>query len=176
MTQARPIARSTSPAVVFTQPNRVEVRGLDMPAPKLGEVCVRSVRSTISAGTEGWCLRDEFGWTPIPFPCVPGYQRVGVIEAIGEGTSGDWRAGQRVFAVGGHWEGTDVEPFWGGHVLSANVPEGRLFRIDDSLSDSAAATLVVAQVGHNAASRLTTAPGDWVLVYGDGLIGQFGAQ
>src|SRR5688500_11521774 len=104
----------TNPAVVFPAANRVVVQDLQMPAPKRGEVQVRSTRSTISAGTEGWCLRDGFGWTPVPFPCVPGYQRSGTITALGEDVSSEWRVGQRVFAVGADWEGGSVNSFWGG--------------------------------------------------------------
>ena len=39
-----------------------------------------------------------------------------------------------------------------------------------------AAGAVVAQVGYNAASRVAMQPGDWVVVYGDGIIGQSAAQ
>jgi threonine dehydrogenase-like Zn-dependent dehydrogenase len=61
-------------------------------------------------------------------------------------------------------------------VLEANVSTNRVFALPHNVSDADASALVVAQVGYNAAYRATYSPGDWVVVFGDGLIGQFGAQ
>lgn len=162
------------PAVVFTAVNTAPIADVPMPPPRPGEIQVRTHRSSISVGTEGWILRDLFTWSPTPYPCVPGYQRVGAVTAVGEGVTG-WRVGERAMAVGGDWEGA-IASFWGGHVAAANVPERMAFHLPERVSESAAACLVVAQVGYNAASRPALAEGDWVVVFGDGLIGQFGAQ
>ena len=61
-------------AVVFVEVDHVDLRTIDMPAPGPGQVQIRTTYSTISAGTEGWGLRNLFTWQPTPFPCVPGYQ------------------------------------------------------------------------------------------------------
>ena len=162
-------------AVVFVGPDRVEVRQIPMPAPGRGEVQVRTSFSTISAGTEGWALRNLFTWQATAYPCVPGYQRVGTIVALGPEVEG-WDVGERVMATVGSWSGGDVGPQWGAHVAVANTAARELYRLPPGSDERDAAGAVVAQVGYNAAGRADFAPGDWVLVYGDGLIGQCAAQ
>ena len=163
-----------SPAIVCTKPNHVEVQSVDMPDPGEGEVQVRTLYSTISSGTEAWLLQDIFTWQKMPFPFVPGYQRVGIITHLGKGVIG-WREGDKVFATAGCWRGP-VSPMWGAHLALANTQAGELYRIPDGVGDVDAASVVVAQVGYNAAYRPSFQPGDWVLVYGDGIIGQSAAQ
>src|SRR3954469_25999459 len=163
------------PAVVFTAPGRIEIRDIPIPPPAPGRVRVRSEWSTISAGIEGWACRDRFTWQRTRYPCVPGYQRVGVITAVGDGVDG-WRIGERVVATTGAWDGP-VAPFWGAHVAEADTAAGELWRLPPEVDPLAASALVVAQVGWNAASRIRDlAPGEWVAVWGDGLIGQCAAQ
>ncbi|MBN2562119.1 MAG: zinc-binding dehydrogenase [Phycisphaerae bacterium] len=163
-----------TPAVVFVQAERAEIQQIDMPPPGPGQAQIRTIVSTISAGTEGWAFRALFTWAPTPFPCVPGYQRVGTITGIGQGVEG-WRVGDRVMATTGSWAG-DVGPFWGSHVAAANTMAGELYRVPDGVDEVDASAAVVAQVGYNAASRAVIEPGDWAVVYGDGLIGQCAAQ
>ena len=158
-------------AVVFTEVNHVEVWPVDLPEPTPNNARIRTLASGISAGTEGWVLGNTFTWSPTIYPCVPGYQRVGIIE-IGVG---EWQAGQRVFATRGVWSGKVVS-FWGAHAAVADTPVEELYRVADNVDDINAANAVVAQVGYNAASRLTMDAGAWVLVMGDGLIGQSAAQ
>lgn len=161
-------------AVVFIAPAEAEVSIFSMPDPPPGTVQVRTDLSTISVGTEGWCFRDLFTWAPTPFPCVPGYQRVGTVTACGDGVEG-WKPGDKCMATVGSWE-ADVVPFWGSHGEILNTSVTELYRIPDGVDDIDASALVVAQVGYNAAFRPLIDPGDWVVVYGDGLIGQSGAQ
>lgn len=111
---------------------------------------------------------------PTPYPCVPGYQRAGTITAVGSAVR-QWKAGDRVVATIGVWK-DGVTSFWGSHAAVANTPQQELFRIPPGVDDLDAAATVVIQVGYNAAYRPTLQAGDWVVVYGDGLIGQFGAQ
>jgi len=162
-------------AIIFRQKEVAEVGKLEVPPPTENEIQVRSHFSTISAGTEGWIFRNLFTWSPTPFPCVPGYQRAGVVTALGPKAKG-WRVGERAMAVIGTWAGKEVESFWGGHVATANVPADFAFHLADKIDDVDASSAVVAQVGYNAASRAAINAGDWVLAYGDGLIGQFAAQ
>jgi 2-desacetyl-2-hydroxyethyl bacteriochlorophyllide A dehydrogenase len=161
-------------AIVFVGINRVEVRSLAMPDPEPGEVQIRTRFSTISGGTEGWALRNEFTWSATRYPSVPGYQRMGIIESLGEGVTG-WQVGDRVMATRGQWGGA-ITPFWGSHTALGNTPATELYRIPDNVEDIDASGAVVAQVGYNAASRAGIQPGDWAVVYGDGLIGQCAAQ
>lgn len=161
-------------AVVFESPGTVAVRDIPMPLPGPGEVQVRTEVSLISAGTEGWCLHNVFTWQPTEYPCVPGYQRVGTVTALGEGVT-QWKVGDRVVATWGRWEGP-VGSMWGSHVAVANTPADELYALPNGVDPLDAAGFVVAQVGYNAASRPTLSPGDWVVVYGDGIIGQCAAQ
>ncbi len=163
-----------APAVVFQAAETVVFRDVAAPPPAPGQIQIRTEWSAISAGTESWVLRNRFTWAPTPFPCVPGYQRVGVIAALGEGVEG-WTVGERVLATVSESTGA-VTAFWGAHAALANSPAGEVYRLPEGLAPAAAATAVVAQVGYNAAYRPTLATGDWVVVMGDGLIGQFGAQ
>ncbi len=161
-------------AVVFPRAGAVVLQKVTMPPPGPGQVRVRTVYSTVSAGTEGWVWRNEFTWSPTRFPCVPGYQRVGTISALGADVQG-WMIGDQVLATTGQWEGP-VAPFWGSHIAEANTAASELYRLPAGLDPVDASGAVVAQVGYNAASRVDVKAGDWVIVYGDGLIGQLAGQ
>jgi 3-hydroxyethyl bacteriochlorophyllide a dehydrogenase len=163
-----------APAVVFNGVDNVVVCDIEMPEPGPGCVQIKTHASMISVGTETWGLRDLFTWQKTPFPCVPGYQRVGTITKVGEGVSG-WNVGDRVMATTGCWEGK-VRSFWGAHASVANTHQHELYRIPEGVDDVDASGTVVAQVGYNAAYRPDLKPGDWVVVYGDGIIGQCAAQ
>jgi 2-desacetyl-2-hydroxyethyl bacteriochlorophyllide A dehydrogenase len=159
--------------VVFEKPNEVSLRTVPLPPPAAGEVQLRTLFSTISAGTEGWALGNQFTWSPTKYPCVPGYQRVGVVTQIGEGVEG-WREGDVALVTIGRWS-SEVSSMWGAHAAMANSPATELYRLPDGVDPLDASGAVVAQVGYNAASRAHLQPGDWVAVYGDGLIGQCAA-
>lgn len=161
-------------AVVFTDVGQVAVREVSAAEPGPGEVQVRTDYSAISPGTEGWILQNRFTWAPTTYPCVPGYQRTGIVTAVGAGVSG-WSIGDRVFATRGRWDGSPV-PMAGAHRGLANTPEDEVYRLPAAIDEVEAAAAVAAQVGVNAASRLALSSDDWVLVLGDGLIGQLGAQ
>ncbi len=162
-------------AVVFTGVDQVEMRRIEMPTPGANEVQVRTDFSTISAGTEGWCLRNLFTWAPTPYPVVPGYQRVGTVVALGPEVK-DWKVGDRVMATRGCWKGTPVKAFWGAHAAVCNTQADEVFRIPPGCDDVDASAAVTAQVGYNAGYRPDMQAGDWFAVYGDGIIGQFAAQ
>ncbi len=161
-------------AIVFTSPGQVQLQDVRMPAPGPDDVLIRTTYSTVSAGTEGWILQNLFTWHPTPYPCVPGYQRVGVIEAIGRDVQG-WCVGDHVMATVSSWPGS-VQPNSGAHIAHANTPAREVYRLPNGIHELDASGAVVAQVGYNAAQRASFEPGDWVVVYGDGLIGQCAAQ
>jgi 2-desacetyl-2-hydroxyethyl bacteriochlorophyllide A dehydrogenase len=161
-------------AMVFVDVAEIAVKAVDVPDPGPGQVRVRTRFSTISAGTEGWILHNRFTWSPTRYPCVPGYQRVGLIEALGPDVS-DWSVGDRVVATRSDWP-KPLSSQSGAHAALGNTPVSELYAVPDLVSDVDAAGAVVAQVGYNAAQRPQVTPGDWAVVYGDGLIGQCAAQ
>ena len=161
-------------AIVFADVDTVHLQAIEMTNPGPNEVQIRTTYSTISAGTEGWMLHGLFTWGTTSFPYVPGYQRVGTITALGPGVEG-WQIGDCVAACSSQWSGP-IPPFSGSHCAYANSPIGDIYALPDGVDEVDASGVVVAQVGYNAASRPLLQKGDWVLVYGDGIIGQCAAQ
>ncbi len=92
-----------TPAVVFAEPGRVEIREMAVREPGPGEVGVRTAFSGVSQGTERWALTgkyDQFARDVAAcYPCSPGYQASGVVDAVGPGVT-DLREGDRVFLAG----------------------------------------------------------------------------
>lgn len=169
----KPAASVKAAAVVFVAKDKTSIQNLDVPLPGAHEIQVQSVYSTISAGTENLILHGRV--KGVQFPCVPGYQRSGVVTAVGTHVQG-WKIGQRALALIGSWSNSKVTSASGGHVAVANTSTDSAYHLSDEVNDVDASCGVVAQVGYNAASRATVNAGDWVLIYGDGLVGQCGAQ
>ncbi|MBN1138799.1 MAG: zinc-binding dehydrogenase [Anaerolineae bacterium] len=178
-------------AVVFTGPNRVETRSVNCPDPGPGDVVVRVTHSWISNGTEGSYLRGERirGDTayrtgdPWPFPIVPGYQKVGVVEWVGAQVA-DIVAGQTVFVAMGKVEGIfsvtgKVQRLFssmGGHVSPSVSPRDHIWTLPPDADPLAYAGLVLTQVGYNCGTRAPLKEKDVAVVLGDGLVGQWAAQ
>src|SRR5437763_17034084 len=93
-------------AAVAVAPNQVAYQSVEVPEPSTEDVVVRVTHSWISNGTEGSFVRGEriAGDTPraetdpLPFPHVPGYQKVGIVERVGEKVT-DLTPGETVFAT-----------------------------------------------------------------------------
>lgn len=78
--------------IIFTAPCVAELLEKDMPAVGAGEVLVRSVRDTISSGTEKANLIGDpnvhgKAAPRVVFPRQAGYSIAGVVEAVGEGVT-----------------------------------------------------------------------------------------
>ncbi len=170
-----------SKAVVFTAPNRVSVQVVTCPDPGPDDIVVRITHSWISNGTEGSYLRGERsdGDTPfqpgdkMPFPVVAGYQKIGVIETIGDRVTG-FSLGETVFATIGKVEG--MHHSYAGHVSPSVCPATEVWKLPEGIDPLAFAGMVLTQVGYNAGSRPRIRPGDPAIVFGDGMVGQWTAQ
>ena len=168
-------------AVVFTAPNTVEVREVDCPDPAPDDVVVRVTHSWISNGTEGSFLRGErIGGDipyrpgdPWPFPIVAGYQKVGVVESVGEKVK-HVRVGETVFASTSKINGM-FHPK-GGHVSPAVTPQANVLKIPEGVAPLAFSGLVLTQVGYNCGARPPLEPGEGAVVIGDGMAGHWAAQ
>ncbi|MDF2834366.1 MAG: L-idonate 5-dehydrogenase [Paenibacillus sp.] len=161
-------------ALLFAGQNDARLGSVEIDAPGPDEVQVRTLISFVSTGTERWILTDRFSSAGTPYPCVPGYQRVGIVVRTGTNVR-DVRVGQRVIATSSSWTG-EVMPYWGAHLALGNTSRSEIYPVPAGLASEDAAGIVVAQVGYNAASRISLGDDDWIVVYGDGLIGQCASQ
>ena len=170
-----------STAVVFTAPKTVSVQSVTCPDPGPQDVVVRITHSWISNGTEGSYLRGERsdGDTPfktgdkVPFPVVAGYQKIGVVESVGEGVD-DFTPGETVFATIGRVEG--MHHWYAGQVSPSVCPHGEVWTLPAHADPLAFAGMVLTQVGYNAGVRSHLEVGDLAIVFGDGMVGQWTAQ
>lgn len=165
-------------AVCALTADQVVLREVTIPDPGPQEVVVRAEYSSISTGTERWVITGQFhppGGKPMPYPLVPGYQKAGVVEALGAEVTG-LRVGQRVFATTAKLADEEVIAGWGGHIEHSVLPQGEVIPLPEGLDPVKAAALVLTQVGYNGGSRPPVRQGDKALVIGDGLVGQWLAQ
>ncbi len=168
-------------AVVFTDKLKVAFQTVLVPEPDSGQVVVDVTHSWISIGTESSFLRQERATgeavfkegDPAPFPHVPGYQKVGVVSALGADVEG-LEIGDVVFASVSEVSGMHFS--FAGHVSPAVTSADQVWKLPKVASPIAYSGLVLTQVGYNCGMRAPVKPGDVAVVIGDGLVGQWSAQ
>ncbi|HLK58002.1 MAG TPA: zinc-binding dehydrogenase [Chthonomonadaceae bacterium] len=168
-------------AAVAVAPRRVVYQAISVPDPGPDEIVVRVTHSWISNGTEGSFVRGERigGDTPrqesdpLPFPHVPGYQKVGVVDWIGAHVT-DVRIGDVVFATVSRVEGMFYAH--GGHVSPAVTHRTQVWKLPEGLDPVSVSGMVLTQVGYNVGTRPTVRSGDAIVVIGDGMVGHWAAQ
>jgi len=168
-------------AVVAEAPGWVVFKAVAVPEPAAEEVVVRVQHSWISPGAErSYILGERLdGETPrkpadpLPFPFIPGYQKVGVVEWVGREVQGV-EVGETVFATVSGAEGMFFSK--GGHISPAVSHYSQIWKLPDGHAPVAFSGLVLTQVGYNCGSRPALAAGDAVVIIGDGLIGHWAAQ
>ena len=164
-------------AVIFPEPNRYEVISLTIPDPGPGDILVRTLVSAISPGTERWIMRGKhIGST---FPCVPGYQRIGVVEERGVNVK-DFEKGDIIYGAGSRWEEKEINSMWSAHMgHSVSDPGGYRFLSSTKLSqfelDTVAFTIVVG-VANRGIRFLEVDAYEKLLIIGAGIIGICAAQ
>lgn len=168
-------------AVVTTSIGKVEFTSVTVPDPTPDDVVIRITHSWISNGTEGSMIRGEriagdtprTNTDPMPYPHVPGYQKTGIVEWVGENVK-HIQIGDLVFAT--------VSPvnnmFYshGGHVSPAVTHHSQVWKLSPNTDPVAVSGLVLTQVGYNVGMRPNLAAGDAAVVLGDGLVGHWTAQ
>ncbi|MBC7807303.1 MAG: zinc-binding dehydrogenase [Akkermansiaceae bacterium] len=168
-------------AVIATAPGKVAFMTINVPDPGPQDVVVRVRHSWISNGTEGSFIRGERiagdtprrGQDPLPFPHVPGYQKVGVVEWRGDEVT-DLQIGDVVFATVSGVEGMFYTH--GGHVSPAVTSRTQVWKLTGGVDPVSASGLVLTQVGYNAGTRPVIAAGDAAVILGDGMVGHWTAQ
>jgi NADPH:quinone reductase-like Zn-dependent oxidoreductase len=123
-------------AVIFDKcgdPGEVlQVKEVPVPEPARGQVRVRMLASPINP-SDLMYVRGQYGRQP-RLPATPGFEGVGVVEAVGGGLLGRLRLGKRVAVLngeGGNWQEQVV------------VPAKRVVPVPANLPDDQAATFFV---------------------------------
>ncbi len=167
-----------STGVIFPEPGRVVIDDVDIPAMGPEDVLVEIEHTSISNGTERWCLKGQLNLPdqpPMEFPHVPGYQAGGTVIETGPEVE-NIRKGDRVFSRNCRrpdgWKGS----WWGGHIKHHVSDYKTVIKLPDDVSTYEASTLLLAQVGYNGASKPAVKPGVSAVVIGAGLLGQYASQ
>jgi 2-desacetyl-2-hydroxyethyl bacteriochlorophyllide A dehydrogenase len=164
-------------AVVFPEANKFEI--IDVPVREQGprDLVVKTLVTAISPGTERWILRGKHIGTK--FPCVPGYQRIGIVESCGKEVS-NFKVGDIVY--GGGYEGghLGIISMWGAHTgLSVNDWTRYRFissSLPNQLELETLAFAIVASVATRGIRFLNVKPAQKMLIIGAGFIGICAAQ
>ena len=154
--------------IVFTKPYTAEyltVKHVDFDSIADNEVVVKTVYSTISAGTEranyvGEKAVSVFSDAEIPFPRTVGYSCSGDVVAIGKKVS-KVKVGDR------------VSVYWSKHVNYNIVPEANVVKIEnDNVSYEDSAVALIATFPLAAIRKVNLEIGESMMVMGLGILGQ----
>jgi 2-desacetyl-2-hydroxyethyl bacteriochlorophyllide A dehydrogenase len=111
---------------------------------------------------------------PPPFPLIPGYQKVGMVESVGRDVPPGLRKGQWVFVTVTRSPETHLGI--AGHVSIGPADAAEVLPLPEGVDPVHYAGLVLTQVGYNAGTRMSADAGGAALVVGDGLVGHWAAQ
>jgi len=163
-------------AVVFPESEKFEMKELTLDDPGANDICVRTLVTAISPGTERWILKGKHIGTQ--FPCVPGYHRIGIVEKCGKDVK-EFNPGDVVYGIGNRWKDKIIS-MWGAHCgYSVSIPAGYTF-ISSAMPDKAELETTVftrvAGVGYKGVRFLEVKPGEKMLIIGAGFIGLCAAR
>ncbi len=147
--------------IVFVKPWSTELRGMEFDRSSIGDegVAIETEASVVSAGTELAILSGGESWAPLPY--VPGYGAVGKIAATGKNVKG-MKEGDRIFSYSKH----------ASHAAASTM----CVRVPDNVSSAEAAMARIALVSITSLRVSEAQLGDFVVVYGAGLVGNLAAQ
>lgn len=171
----------TTQAIVFTEPYQVDLITVSLPDPGPTDVVVRTVASGISVGTERWALIGRYNrWgedVPRNYPHAPGYQRAGIVEAVGSEVNG-FAVGDRVVATtGARLEDEELRrKGWFGHIGTSVLPQDQVWGIGPMAQMDEASLFIMACVGAHGVRLIDVQKDNLVVVIGQGMIGQMSAQ
>jgi len=157
-------------AVVLQEPERLELRQLQLVEPGPADVVVEMEWSGISTGTERLLWSGKMPAFPgMGYPLVPGYEGVGRVSHAGPDSGRT--IGQRVFVPGAKCFG-EVRGLFGSAAARVVLPGARTTPVDERLGERAI-LLALAATAMHALNVATVAP---QLVIGHGVLGRLIAR
>lgn len=171
------MSNETMRVAVVTDVRQVELREVPKPQPGAGEVLVK-IRAC------GLCTWEQRTYSGVDHetrrPFAGGHEFAGLVEAIGDGTKTDLKAGDRV-AVGVQPTGKhnldrfrfDYAGLWGPMGLSEYmaIPVGRAYKVADDLPLEEACFAEPVACAVHAANKINVGLGNDVVVIGAGPMG-----
>ena len=162
-------------ALICSRDRTFSIEEVVLADPAPDQVCIRTVCSGVSVGTEFALIRNKISWGP--YPLCTGYMGTGVIESVGSGVEGYkvgdnvyYRANNSMVLAGGE----RVSCVSGGHCSHVVTRPGGMHgiaRMIPGVSMETAAMFVLPAVGLNGVDMANPRLGDVVVVHGVGLIG-----
>ena len=154
--------------VMFAAQRCVEIREEDIPEIADDQVLIETEVSLISTGTELTMLEANVGkdsaWrNAISYPCNPGYSNVGTIVKIGKNVDASW-LGKRVLSNSRH------------HKYCVRKADAWLRPVPAGVSSDEATFGTLGGVAMASIRAAEIRPGDTVVVFGAGLVGQLVAR
>jgi 3-hydroxyethyl bacteriochlorophyllide a dehydrogenase len=160
-------------AVVIPEPGRVQLQQVDLLTPGPNDVVVKTVYTSISAGTERMLLAGQMPHPMLSLPVVPGYETVGQIVEVGQHVSADW-IGRWVY-VGGALCYQGINAAWGGQSALLFTDVSRVIALD-GIEPSHGVLLALAATALHGVDLINLQPGDRLLILGQGPVGQIAAR
>jgi len=154
--------------IIFTAPGVAEIIEKDMPQVTRGTVLVRSVRDTISPGTERANLIGDPNINSsapgsVNFPRQLGYSISGIVEEVGEGVT-RVKVGDRVTCA------------WTKHAQFNHLRETSVYPIPDCVDFDEAALVHIATFPLAALRKCRLEVGESAMVMGLGVLGLLGVE
>ncbi|HBE02826.1 MAG: zinc-binding dehydrogenase [Spirochaetes bacterium GWF1_41_5] len=165
----------TSKAVVFEKPREAKLRSIKLTGCAENGFIAKTTLSAISTGTDMKTWRGEQHPEQLYYPCVPGYENVGIIVESGKKSSG-FSVNDRVMINECRKFG-DVCAAWGGNSLFTVKDNDTCGKNDQmavipaGVSDRDAVLAYLACVALKGVYKIPFKSGDTVLVIGAGMVG-----
>lgn len=165
-----------SKAVVFDAENSYQVMDVEIADPGPADILVRTLWTSVSPGTERWVLRGKHIGSK--FPCVPGYHRIGIVEAAGAEVS-THKVGDIVYGSSNKLHAPIVSMF-GAHIAESVSGSGGYnilghADICPALAEQLVFSILVA-VGNRGVNALAVKPRQKILHIGAGIVSLSAAQ